>query len=98
MGSDEVPVRPPVDVVRPVAVMDLPGEHHWASGPTRYEIKADGWRAVGAVLEEHRPVLLSRQGTNLAPHFPEVLEALRHLPVGTVLDGEAVIWCEGRLD
>lgn len=99
MGSDEVPVRPPVDLVRPTAVVDLPGENHWPSGPTRYEIKADGWRAVGAVLEEHRTVLVSRQGTNLAPHFPEVLEALRHCPVGTVLDGELCAVVEGgRMD
>ncbi|WP_435245214.1 DNA ligase [Streptomyces tendae] len=99
MVSDEVPVRPPVDVVRPVAAPDVPGEHHWPSGPTRYEIKADGWRAVGAVLEEHRTVLLSRQGTNLAPHFPEILDALRHCPVGTVLDGELCAVVEGgRMD
>ncbi|TLS45668.1 DNA ligase [Streptomyces montanus] len=98
MGSDEVPVRPPVDVVRPVAARELPLEDHWPSGPTRYEIKADGWRAVAAVLEEHRPVLVSRQGGALSAMFPDVLEELRQLPVGTVLDGELCAVVDDRLD
>jgi ATP-dependent DNA ligase len=81
MSSDEVLVRPPIEVVRPVAVPTPPGEHDRPSGPTRYEIKADRWRAVGRVLEQHRPVLLSRQGSDLASHFPEVMDTLAALPV-----------------
>ena len=40
--------------------------------------------------------LWSRQGKNLTRYFPELAGA--ELPDGTVLDGEAVIWNEGRLD
>jgi ATP-dependent DNA ligase len=97
MASD-VTVRPPVEVVRPVTARELPAEGHWPSGPTRYEIKADGWRAVAGVLEEHRPVLFSRQGGALGDMFPEVLEELVRLPVGTVLDGELCALDGSRLD
>ncbi|MDQ1031311.1 ATP-dependent DNA ligase [Streptomyces umbrinus] len=98
MTSEDVPVRPPVDVVRPVMARELPAENHWPNGPTRYEVKADGWRAIAGVLEEHRPVLFSRQGGNLGPMFPEVLDELRNLPIGTVLDGELCAVVGDRLD
>ncbi|WP_181800359.1 ATP-dependent DNA ligase [Streptomyces ipomoeae] len=98
MASEDVPVRPPLEVVRPVTARELPAEDHWPNAPTRYEVKADGWRAVAGVLEEHRPVLYSRQGGDLGPMFPEVLDELRHLPVGTVLDGELCAVIGERLD
>ncbi|MFB7270689.1 hypothetical protein [Streptomyces sp. NPDC056244] len=54
------------------------------------------------MLEDHRVVLLSREGGHLEPHFPEVVEALSVLPVGTVVDGElcAIVVDEhgGRVD
>ncbi|MEV8335646.1 hypothetical protein [Streptomyces niveus] len=88
MVSDDVPVRPPVPVVRPVAAAVVPAERWPAGGATQYTAKLDGWRAVGAVLEDHRAVLLSREGGRLESHFPDVVEALAALPVGTVVDGE----------
>ncbi|MDW4910429.1 ATP-dependent DNA ligase [Streptomyces sp. ADMS] len=98
MASEDVPVRPPVEVVRPVTARELPAEDHWPNAPTRYEVKADGWRAVAGVIEDHRPVLFSRQGGNLGALFPEVLDELRVLPVGTVLDGELCAVVGERLD
>ena len=90
-----VPVRPPVDVVRPVTSTGLPPEQ----GPAglRAEVKLDGWRAVGGVLEEHMPVLYSREGNDLGPMFPEVLTALARCAVGTVVDGELVAVEAGRI-
>ncbi|MFI2067922.1 DNA ligase [Streptomyces mirabilis] len=91
-----VPVRPPVDVVRPVATDRLPPAEEWPEG-LRAEVKLDGWRAVGAVLEDHRPVLLSREGNDLGPLFPEVLTALAHCAIGTAVDGELVAWENERI-
>ncbi|WP_280910270.1 DNA ligase [Streptomyces sp. SAI-208] len=98
MARENVPVRPPVDVVRPVTARDLPAEDHWPGGRTRYEVKADGWRAVAGVLEEHRPVLYSRQAGDLGAMAPEVLDELHEMPVGTVLDGELCAVVGDRLD
>jgi len=85
-------------VVRPAAAPTIPGEHHWPGAATRYEIKADGWRAVGFRLED-RVLLLSRQGRSLAAEFPDVVGALRPLPVGTVVDGElCAIGQGGRME
>ncbi|MGW3313880.1 ATP-dependent DNA ligase [Streptomyces sp. NPDC001073] len=89
-------VRPPVDVVRPVAAHRLPPAGEWSEG-LQAEVKLDGWRAVGAVLEDHRPVLLSREGNDLGPLFPEVLAALEHCAIGTVVDGELVAWEDERI-
>ncbi|WP_162467256.1 hypothetical protein [Streptomyces cavernae] len=98
MAREDVPVRPPVEVVRPVTARDLPAEDHWPGAQTRYEVKADGWRAVAGVLEEHRPVLYSRQGGDLNAMAPEVLDELHDMPVGTVLDGELCAVVGDRLD
>ncbi|WP_331727998.1 hypothetical protein [Streptomyces sp. NBC_01176] len=70
----------------------------WPGAQTRYEVKADGWRAVAGVLEEHRPVLYSRQVGDLSAMAPEVLDELRDMPVGTVLDGELCAVVGDRLD
>jgi len=59
-----------------------------------FEMKMDGFRVLahaGAV-----PRLVSRNGTNLGPAFPEVVTALQTLPE-LVLDGELVVLdAEGR--
>ncbi|WP_374778499.1 hypothetical protein OG756_34560 [Streptomyces sp. NBC_01310] len=43
-------------------------------------------------------VLQSRRGTNLTAAFPEIAEAAEALGEHVVLDGEVVIYREGRLD
>jgi bifunctional non-homologous end joining protein LigD len=54
-----------------------------------FELKLDGYRAVAA--RGNPPLLLSRNGNDLSPCFPEVGQALRALPFERlVLDGELV--------
>jgi ATP-dependent DNA ligase len=64
----------------------LPGPsqgHAW-----RYEPKLDGfrgllWHRTGTSVQ-----LLSRNGRDLAPWFPELMQAGQKLPLGTLIDGE----------
>ena len=98
MAREDVPVRPPVDVVRPVTARDLPAEDHWPAPGPAMRPKADRRRAVAGVLEEHRPVLYSRQGGDLGALAPAILDELHDLPVGTVLDGELCAVIGDRLD
>jgi ATP-dependent DNA ligase len=57
----------------------------------RYEPKFDGFRGLLARAENGAVQLLSRNLRDLAASFPELVTASRHLPNGTVLDGEIVI-------
>lgn len=69
-----------------------------ASGEWLYEPKWDGFRMT-IVRDDDRTWLWSRQMKNLTDAFPELAEAAAAaIPAGCVLDGEAVIWAEGRLD
>ncbi|MGA5629824.1 hypothetical protein ACPCTH_33655 [Streptomyces cellulosae] len=60
------------------------------------EVKWDGWRALLSWEAGHL-VLRSRQGTALAPSFPELRAGAVQLPDATALDGEIVVWEAGRL-
>lgn len=65
------------------------------------EPKWDGFRALLVRTADGRPQLLSRRGTDLSPAFPEIITAATALPRAPgelVLDGELVIWDQGRLD
>src|SRR5690606_23877858 len=73
----------------PVADPALPDG--WAA-----EVKWDGWRALLS-WDAGRLVLRSRQGTDLAPRFPELRSGAVQLPDATALDGELVVWEGGRL-
>ena len=54
-----------------------------------FELKLDGYRALAA--RDDVPRLLSRNGNDLSPCFPEVMQALKALPLSRVLlDGELV--------
>ncbi|MET9118906.1 ATP-dependent DNA ligase [Streptomyces longwoodensis] len=65
----------------------------WAAEP-----KWDGFRAQLAVHAGGRVLLRSRQGTDMTGSFPEIrAAALAQLPAGTGLDGELVVWEQGRL-
>ncbi len=50
------------------------------------------------VVDDDTVTLWSRQGKNLTRGFPELVAAAAQLPAGVVLDGEAVVWIDGRLD
>jgi ATP-dependent DNA ligase len=67
-------------------------------GGCQYEPKWDGYRGVVHVLDD-RCVIRSRRGSDLTDAFPDIAAAARaQLPPGSVIDGELVIWGEGRLD
>lgn len=60
-----------------------------------YEIKWDGYRAI-AVKEKERVRLFSRRGRELTTEFADIAEAVRQIPVATlVLDGE-IVATDGR--
>jgi len=61
-----------------------------SKGDWLYELKFDGFRAL-ALKDGDEVQLLSRNEKSLAEKFPEVVEAVRALPVETaMLDGEVV--------
>lgn len=67
-------------------------------GSLSYEPKWDGYRCV-AIHDDHGVTLWSRQGKELTRYFPELVAAIASaVPPGCVIDGEAVIWTQGRLD
>ncbi len=67
-------------------------------GGSRYELKFDGFR-MAVVGHPDGVRLWSKSGTDLTPRFPEIAAAAAAVvPDGTVLDGEAVIWQDERLD
>ena len=62
------------------------------SGPEWvHEIKHDGYRLI-ARRSDDRVRLYTRRGFNWADRYPRIVEALRSLPVRSiVIDGEAVV-------
>ena len=66
-------------------LLDEPPPGDWV-----YELKFDGFRVI-AVKNGEKVNLVSRNGNELAAKFPEVVEAVRALPVNDcVIDGEVV--------
>jgi ATP-dependent DNA ligase len=60
-------------------------------------VKFDGFR-VAVVRTASGARLWSRRGADLTSAFPDLAAAAEfHLRSGTVLDGEAVVWVDGRL-
>jgi bifunctional non-homologous end joining protein LigD len=66
------------------------------SAEHRFEVKWDGVRALAAI-EPGRWRLWGRHGTDYTLRYPE-LAVLGRLPTGTVVDGELVVWHDGRAD
>src|SRR5712691_5377071 len=56
-----------------------------------YEPKLDGFRGTLRHAKNAHVQVLSRNLRDLAPSFPELGQAARSLPAGTLLDGEIVI-------
>ncbi|WP_418961487.1 ATP-dependent DNA ligase [Streptomyces tritici] len=63
-----------------------------------YEPKFDGHRLVVLRYPGGKVLLQARSGRIVTASFPDLAEAARRLPAGTVLDGEVVVWHEGRTD
>jgi ATP-dependent DNA ligase len=90
-------LAPPQEVMLAHAADTLPREQALPGG-CWYEPKWDGYRALVFVTETGC-YIQSRHGKDLTRGFPEVAAAARQqLPPGAVLDGELVVWSEGRLD
>jgi ATP-dependent DNA ligase len=69
-----------------------------AAGEWLYEPKWDGF-GMTIVRDDNSTALWSRQKKNLTDAFPELADAAAYaVPAGCVLDGEVVIWAQGRLD
>src|ERR1700676_3344174 len=68
-----------------LAVPKIPEGPLWV-----YEVKLDGYRAVGVNPVQGKPSLYSRRGKSFDRKFPDVSKALAALPPGTVIDGEVV--------
>ncbi|WP_433559210.1 ATP-dependent DNA ligase [Pseudonocardia xinjiangensis] len=62
-----------------------------------FEPKLDGFRCI-AHGSSDRITLQSRQQRPLGRYFPEIISALAEFGVDVVLDGELVLWRQGRLD
>ncbi|MFC8525432.1 ATP-dependent DNA ligase [Pseudarthrobacter sp. NPDC057230] len=90
-------LTPPVKVALARAVDKMP-RGDASHGTWLIEPKWDGYRCV-AVRDERGATLWSRQGKELTGYFPELCSAVAAaVPPGCVIDGEAVIWSEGRLN
>ncbi|WP_454700045.1 ATP-dependent DNA ligase [Arthrobacter humicola] len=91
-------LAPPVQVALARAVTKMPRRAGDLPGALLYEPKWDGYRAVG-IRDDNGATLWSRQGKDLTRYFPELVAAIAAaVPSGCVIDGEAVIWSQGRLD
>jgi bifunctional non-homologous end joining protein LigD len=73
-----------VDPMLCLAVEKLPEGQDW-----RYEVKLDGYRAIG-VRTRDGAALWSRNKRDFSRRYPEVYGALTSLPPETVNDGEVV--------
>ncbi|MFJ1847056.1 DNA ligase [Streptomyces sp. NPDC088146] len=82
----------PIKVALAQAVPTLPDGPGWW-----YEPKLDGHRTVLRRTDE-TVVLYARSGRIVTQHWMDLAVAGMELRSGTVLDGEAVIWRDGRLD
>jgi len=88
---------PPIEVALARTAPSAPLPEALAGGAL-YEPKWDGFRLV-VVRNDLTVSLWSRQGKDLTAAFPDLANAAaQQVPPGFVLDGEAVVWTEGRLD
>ncbi|MFZ4150541.1 ATP-dependent DNA ligase [Streptomyces pseudogriseolus] len=88
-------LTPPLQPMLAEARRALPRDSALPGG-LAFEQKPDGYRAI-LFAGPGRVYLQSRNGSDLAPAFPEIAAAARALP-SLVLDGELVVAAEGRLD
>ena len=64
-----------------------------------YEPKFDGFRGLIGIDTTGTVQIRSRQGNDLTAVFPDIATTAAHqLPPGTLVDGELVVWHDGRLD
>jgi ATP-dependent DNA ligase len=86
-------IQPPFAPMEARTATSIPEGGEWL-----YEPKWDGFRCI-AFRSGEQVVLQSKAGQPLGRYFPELLEALKHVPATKfVLDGEIVIEMDGHLD
>jgi ATP-dependent DNA ligase len=83
--------------LRPMIAVSTDGLPESPRGDWSYEAKFDGFRCI-AHRRADRVALQSRQQRPLTRYFPQIVAALGQLDADVVLDGELVLWWEGRLD
>ncbi|WP_102191256.1 ATP-dependent DNA ligase [Microbacterium aurantiacum] len=89
-------LRPPLRLALAKAVEGLPRADA-VQGGVAYEPKWDGFRMC--CVRGSSTSLWSRQGKDLSRAFPEILDAASaQIPEGMIVDGEVVLWREGRLE
>jgi ATP-dependent DNA ligase len=87
----DLPIRPPFPPMEAKSVKEIPQGKSWL-----YEPKWDGFRCL-AFRKGDQVLMQSKAGQPLGRYFPELVEAVRALPVDQfVLDGEIVIFVDGR--
>jgi ATP-dependent DNA ligase len=88
-------LRPmPVMLATPILALPGPGAFRRLSAEPKY----DGYRVL-LLRYQGRCMLQSRRGTDLTRSFPDLAAAvLEQLPEETIVDGEAVVGVDGRLD
>ncbi|RSO06927.1 hypothetical protein DMH18_26090 [Streptomyces sp. WAC 06783] len=85
--SDLAPI-----LAEPVAELPVAGAY-------AFETKWDGFRCLLHRADDGTIRLQSRRGTSLTTAFSDIAEAAeRDFPEEILLDGEVVIWHDGRLD
>ena len=88
----KLPIHPPYPPMEAHSVAEIPREEGWL-----YEPKWDGFRCL-AFRRGDQVLLQSKSGQPLGRYFPELVEALRRLPVQEfVIDGEITILVDGHL-
>jgi bifunctional non-homologous end joining protein LigD len=86
LGAVEREVK--AELVRPMLAESR--EHAFSAPGWWFELKLDGYRLLAA-REHEKACLLSRNGNDLSSCFPEVIRAVRSLPLERfILDGEVV--------
>ena len=94
----ESPLTGPIAVELATLTEAIPGPAAMPGGSV-YELKWDGYRLAIRHTAAAGIELWSRNGTNLTRKFPDIARAAAaQVPEGTVLDGEVVVWRNGRLD
>ncbi len=92
VGLASLPLLPGTPPMEARQVATLPGEPGW-----QFEPKWDGFRCL-AYRAGPQVELQSKSGRSLARYFPDLVAALRNLPVSRfILDGELVIQAGGTL-
>jgi ATP-dependent DNA ligase len=90
-------LHPPIDVALARPAETIPTATALPGG-CQYEPKWGGFRLL-IVRDDHTTSLWSRQGKDLTDAFPDLAAAVQtQIPPGAVVDGESVIWHDGRLD